>query len=179
MISIIIMILGFICIIIIIVILIVIILMMICHHDTEYMEVIRPFVADPTVPLPRHEQKIKTNTKRSFWSILFKEIRSPPLTIRCWTKLDHVPPDLADLVGLLHQLWVSQKCQQRNRWAKSVGRELWHALVCGVRIQVRHAFCGKTHDRQHFEKLLMWDALGQALVDKKTMVLTCGKMSYI
>ena len=76
------MILGFISIMIFVVILIVIILMMICHHDTEYMEVIRPFVAGTAVPLPRHEQK-KKKTKRSFWSILFKEIRSPPLTIHC------------------------------------------------------------------------------------------------
>lgn len=64
----------------------------------------------------------KTNARRPFWSILFKEIRSPPLTIRCWSRLDHVSPDLADLVGLFHQLWSPQKCQQRDRWAKSVGR---------------------------------------------------------
>lgn len=64
----------------------------------------------------------RTNARRPFWSILFKEIRSPPLTIRCWSRLDHVSPDLADLVGLFHQLWSPQKCQQRDRWAKSVGR---------------------------------------------------------
>ena len=89
------------------------------------------------------------------------------------TSLDHT---------LLKQTWPCFTWLGRSGWlvppalkspkmptTRQVGQICWegHALVCGVRIQVRHAFFGKTHDRQR--------AWTSAALDKRTMVAYLGK----